>query len=49
VIAVEGDPAIKDLSTPPVSFKPEMIDDKVNIEIPGKPYQGWYHLFTRAD
>jgi len=49
VVAVEGDPAVKDLSTPTVSFKPKMIDDKVNIEMPGKPDQGWHHLFTGAD
>jgi hypothetical protein len=49
MIAVERDSAIDDLSSTPVSFKSEMIDKKINIEIPGQPDKGRHHLFTGAD
>jgi hypothetical protein len=49
MIAVEGDPAVDDLPPSPVSFKTEMIYEKIDIEIPGKPDQGRHHLFTGAD
>jgi hypothetical protein len=49
VIAVERDPAIDDLSPTPISFKSKMIDEKINIEIPGELDKGGHHLFTGAD
>jgi hypothetical protein len=49
MIAVEHDPAIDDLPPTPVSFKSQMIDEKIYIEMPGKPDKGRHHLFTGSD